>query len=122
LFDRKCAFLGNNIDATLLDNSAGLPERDCFADKACYLACGELKGGIDPAGADKHWKTANSALNRIRGAFTENRPQLFFVGAAIEATMAGEIFAQLSDGRLTYAANLTVPEQVADLAIWLSGL
>ena len=27
-----------------------------------YLALGELKGGIDPAGADEHWKTANSAL------------------------------------------------------------
>ena len=36
-----------------------------------YLALGELKGGIDPAGADEHWKTANSALERIRKAFSE---------------------------------------------------
>lgn len=36
-----------------------------------YLALGELKGGIDPAGADEHWKTANSALDRIRKAFSD---------------------------------------------------
>ena len=32
---------------------------------------GELKGGIDPAGADEHWKTGNSALVRIRKAFED---------------------------------------------------
>lgn len=32
------------------------------------IALGELKGGIDPAGADEHWKTAQAALNRIRRA------------------------------------------------------
>ena len=50
-----------------------------------YLALGELKGGIDPAGADEHWKTANSALERIRKAFTDNncQPKTFFIGAAI---------------------------------------
>ncbi len=26
------------------------------------LMLGELKGGIDPAGADEHWKTANTVL------------------------------------------------------------
>jgi type II restriction enzyme len=122
LFDRSPAFVGKNLDAVLLDTSTGRSEKQCFGDQSCYLACGELKGGIDPAGADEHWKTANSALGRIRHAFGDQRPCLFFVGAAIEAAMAVEIFAQLSDGRLTYAANLTVPEQVGDLATWLSGL
>jgi len=86
-----------------------------------YLACGELKGGIDPAGADEHWKTANSALHRIRMHFDEHetKPKLFFCGAAIADAMAHEIFEQLGDGRLAYAANLTVPEQVDDLATWL---
>lgn len=84
-----------------------------------YLACGELKGGIDPAGADEHWKTATRALDRIRESFQTRSPALFFVGAAIETTMAKEIFAQLSDGSLSYAANLTAPEQLADLADWL---
>ena len=45
-----------------------------------YLALGELKGGIDPAGADEHWKTANSALARIRTAFSDKNcfPKTFF--------------------------------------------
>jgi len=33
---------------------------------------GELKGGIDPAGADEHWKTANKALDKMRKPFTPN--------------------------------------------------
>lgn len=51
-----------------------------------YLALGELKGGIDPAGADEHWKTANSALQRIRTGFAKKSltPYTFFIGAAIE--------------------------------------
>ncbi|MGH2613457.1 MAG: AvaI/BsoBI family type II restriction endonuclease, partial [Rhabdochlamydiaceae bacterium] len=62
-----------------------------------YIALGELKGGIDPAGADEHWKTATSALNRIRTSFDKEKlnPNTFFIGAAIENTMAAEIFKQL---------------------------
>lgn len=94
-------------------------------DRCCYhgsAASGELKGGIDPAGADEHWKTARSALDRVREVFGGNPPALFFVGAAIEWAMAREIFADLQTGRILYAANLTVPEQVADLASWLVSL
>jgi len=58
-----------------------------------YIAMGELKGGIDPAGADEHWKTARAALDRIRKAFSkvEVSPHNFFVGAAIAKRMAQEI-------------------------------
>lgn len=51
-----------------------------------YIALGELKGGIDPAGADEHWKTANSALNRIRTSFDKEKlkPQTFFIGAQLK--------------------------------------
>ena len=51
-----------------------------------YIALGELKGGIDPAGADEHWKTANTALSRIREAFAQHKltPKTFFIGAANE--------------------------------------
>ena len=86
-----------------------------------YLALGELKGGIDPAGADEHWKTANSALDRIRTAFSdENRsPKTFFVGAAIEAAMAKEIYQQLEDQTLSNGANLTNEAQVVSLCDWL---
>ena len=121
LFDKKPNFIGNNIDVILLATT-GLEQtlREQLEEKQNYLACGELKGGIDPAGADEHWKTANSALGRIHQCFTtSDRPALFFVGAAIEAAMAEEIFKQLTNRRLTYAANFTVPQQVADLASWL---
>lgn len=120
LFDVKPALIGKNIDVILINRGdAETPESELLADKSKYIACGELKGGIDPAGADEHWKTANSALGRIRTAFGKNPPATFFVGAAIEASMAEEIFNQLSEGKLDHAANLNEDEQVNDLVDWL---
>src|SRR5439155_19210728 len=120
LFDKKPSVLGNNIDVILLTTEAGKrAEKDRLSRREDYVACGELKGGIDPAGADEHWKTAASALERVRKKFKKRTPPLFFVGAAIEDSMAREIFDRLQDGRLTYAANLTKPDQVRDLARWL---
>ena len=86
-----------------------------------YLALGELKGGIDPAGADEHWKTANSALDRIRTAFSDENcfPKTFFIGAVIEAAMAEEIYQQLEDQTLSNGANLTNETQVVSLCDWL---
>ena len=86
-----------------------------------YLALGELKGGIDPAGADEHWKTANSALTRIRTAFSKKNchPQTFFVGGAIERAMAKEIYQQLHNQTLSNGANLTQDSQVISLCQWL---
>jgi hypothetical protein len=89
-----------------------------------YIALGELKGGIDPAGADEHWKTAHSALSRVRIAFRKKKcvPYIYFIGAAIEKSMANEIFRQLKKGELTNAANLTSSEQVSSLCGWLISL
>jgi hypothetical protein len=89
-----------------------------------YVALGELKGGIDPAGADEHWKTAGSALSRIKTAFRKKRcmPNTYFIGAAIEKSMATEIFRQLKKGELTNAANLTNTSQVSSVCRWLIGL
>jgi len=86
-----------------------------------YLALGELKGGIDPAGADEHWKTANSALERIRTAFSNKncQPKTFFIGAAIENAMAREIYQQLASRKLSNGANLTNENQVVSLCDWL---
>ncbi|MBV9851674.1 MAG: hypothetical protein JO250_18550 [Armatimonadetes bacterium] len=120
LFDVRPRLIDKNIDVILLDVAGqDRTEAQLLADPERYLACGELKGGIDPAGADEHWKTAASALDRIRHVFPERCPSLFFVGAAIEASMAREIFARLQDGRLHHAANLTDADQLADLASWL---
>lgn len=124
-FDYKPKLIDKNIDAILLDTT-GLEKitKDIFNDKNRYLACGELKGGIDPAGADEHWKTASGALDRIRKVFAddEHKPQLFFVGAAIELSMAKEIFSQLQEKRLASAANLNSDVQFDALISWLISL
>jgi type II restriction enzyme len=123
VFDRKPKLVNKNIDVILLDTSDhGGDTKTLLEQKAAYVACGEVKGGIDPAGADEHWKTAHAALERIRGSFGLQRPALFFVGAAIATSMAQEILSQLRDNRLTYAANLTKSEQVQDLANWIISL
>ncbi|XOF33828.1 MAG: AvaI/BsoBI family type II restriction endonuclease [Candidatus Electrothrix sp. YB6] len=115
-----------NVDLCLFDCSPdeiifGKNKESVHFKSKKYLALGELKGGIDPAGADEHWKTANSALERIRKAFSGQncRPRTFFVGAAIEHAMAEEIFQQLDSGRLSNAANLTDEKQVVSLCDWL---
>ena len=120
IFDKTPPFIKKNIDVILLNTASG--SSAALASPASFLACGELKGGIDPAGADEHWKTAKSALDRIRSAFKDTPPELFFVGAAIETAMAVEIFLQLHAGDLAHAANLTSPEQLADLVSWLVSL
>ena len=86
------------------------------------LMLGELKGGIDPAGADEHWKTGNTALIRIRDSFAAaGYPGIktSFIGAAIANAMAGEIYGQLQEGTLTNAANLTDTNQLVEYCNWL---
>lgn len=111
----------NNIDLCLLNSAANELSPAIYQNPKAYLALGELKGGIDPAGADEHWKTARTALQRIHDAFAQADcfPQLFFIGAAIEKKMATEIWAQLIKGQLANAANLTSDNQLAALARWL---
>lgn len=86
---------------------------------------GEWKGGIDPAGADEHWKTGNSALNRIRTSFSNaGYPHIktSFIGAVIEHSMAKEIYDQLEDGTLANASNLTNNNQLIAYCNWLIDL
>ena len=112
-----------NIDICLLDcHHQELTE--ARKNSGRYLALGELKGGIDPAGADEHWKTANSALSRIKASFDKqhHHPSLFFVGAVIVSNMSTEIWSQLEAGNLKNAANLTKDKQVTSLCSWLCSL
>lgn len=129
----KCRTLVYNLTVPLFGNNVDLCLFHCSSDELCkqvygtpsaYVALGELKGGIDPAGADEHWKTARTALNRIRQAFAKEKlkPHAFFIGAAIEAKMASEIWAMLESGELENAANLTDDEQIASLTRWLCAL
>lgn len=116
-----------NVDLSILDGTIDdlkKGKQSIIHNIDAYVALGELKGGIDPAGADEHWKTANSALERIRKSFgkRKKRPQTFFIGAAIENSMASEIFKQLRNGSLNNAANLTNDEQLASICEWILNL
>ena len=122
LFDKTPTMVGNNVDVILLKDSRHLLDNQLLDMADRYIACGELKGGIDPAGADEHWKTAKSALERIRAKLGTKKLKLFFVGAAIAQVMADEIFKELRSGQLQHAANLNCDTQVNDLVEWLVSL
>lgn len=126
IYNLTVPIVKKNVDLCLFDCSKhevifGNNTNSAHHQPEKYLALGELKGGIDPAGADEHWKTANSALDRIRSRFAGNncQPYTFFVGAAIEKAMAEEIYQQLESQILTNGANLTKEEQVVSLCGWL---
>lgn len=124
IYNFNVPHVANNVDLSLLNLTPIDLNPSKLGAAEIYLAFGELKGGIDPAGADEHWKTARSALERIRRAFSklDMVPQTFFVGAAVEKKMADEIWQQLDSGELSNAANLNDENQVASLARWLTAL
>ena len=115
IYNMNVPIVKNNIDMCLFD---GMKYFDSKKNEK-YIALGELKGGVDPAGADEHWKTARTALDRIRKSFVEFNIKTFFVGFAIEKRMSDEIWSQLLDGTLSYAANLSNDEKVTYLCEWL---
>ena len=128
-FNMKCPFVGssgNYVDIILLKTSRNIcSHTDISAllrEKKNYILCGELKGGIDPAGADEHWKTARSALDRIAGSFSTPALGLIFIGAAIEDSMAQEIIQRMEEGKLVGVANLCKPQQIERLVNWLVDL
>ncbi|MDJ0679390.1 MAG: AvaI/BsoBI family type II restriction endonuclease [Xenococcaceae cyanobacterium MO_167.B52] len=123
IYNLKVPIVRKNVDLNLFDCT---PDEITLSKKnpEKYIALGELKGGIDPAGADEHWKTANSALQRIRESFSSRNyhPHTFFVGAAIEKSMAQEIYQQLENNVLSNCANLTAENQMVALCRWLIDL
>lgn len=120
LYNFMVPLIKNNVDLCLLSLEVSNANRTVVEPDA-YLALGELKGGIDPAGADEHWKTASTALQRIRQAFASvgRAPALFFIGAAVEKKMAHEIWTALQIGDLANAANLNDENQLASISNWL---
>jgi hypothetical protein len=70
----------NNVDLTLFNCAPKTLGKQTYRNPTAYIALGELKGGIDPAGADEHWKTARTALDRIQKAFAKHgeKPHTFF--------------------------------------------
>lgn len=127
IFNIVVPIVKKNVDVSLLnchENDIKLGPNAAYFYPKKYIALGELKGGIDPAGADEHWKTANSALDRIRKSFAKKKlkPYTFFVGAAIEKAMANEIFSQIQHGELSCAGNLTIDEHLVKICGWLINL
>lgn len=123
LFNAKIPLVNNNVDICLFNGTpSDYSNIVNHPDKTIML--GELKGGIDPAGADEHWKTGNAALGRIRTAYkAANIPVLTsFIAAAIEVKMAKEIWEQLVGGVLSNAANITVDQQLTMYCNWLINL
>ena len=123
VYDLTVPIVKKNVDLVIFSSFfEDFPNKSKFIqDPNHYLALGELKGGIDPAGADEHWKTANTSLERIRQSFADQNIQIktFFVGAAIEKAMAEEIYSHYSDGRLKNCANLTNTDQFNELCNWI---
>ncbi len=124
IYNLTVPMVGNNVDLYLFNLAPEELEVSKYALSESYIALGELKGGIDPAGADEHWKTAGTALERIRKAFSKAgySPHPFFVGAAVEKKMADEIWNQLKVGTLSNAANLNEDKQIASISSWLCTL
>jgi Restriction endonuclease BsobI len=122
LYNLTVSIVGNNIDLCLFDGESASLDASSLRNPKLYIALGELKCGIDPAGADEHWKTARSALWRIHTAFERQKLATFFVGAAVETKMAREIWALLENGTINNAANLTEGNQLASLTRWLCAL
>ncbi|MCG8353711.1 MAG: type II restriction endonuclease [Chloroflexales bacterium] len=124
IYNLNVPLVKNNVDLCLFNLDPEQLRLTKYSNPNTYVALGELKGGIDPAGADEHWKTARTALERIRVAFSgiDLRPHTFFIGAAIERKMADEIWLQLEAGELSNAANLNETIQVASISRWLCNL
>ena len=122
-FNATIPTVGNNIDISLYNASPDIFDGGKIAGKSeRAIMFGEMKGGIDPAGADEHWKTGNSALERIRSAFSGCAVKTSFIAAAIEKKMASEIYRQLSTGVLSAAANMTIETQITHYCNWLINL
>jgi type II restriction enzyme len=125
-YDLTVPIVKKNIDIVVFNNTdvniSNTKQFNEFKNNPTnYHILGELKGGIDPAGADEHWKTANTALSRIRDSFSRENKSIFtlFIGAAIEASMAREIYNQCISGELTNCANLTKDNQLVEICDWL---
>lgn len=119
-FNATIPLVKNNIDINLYKgDTKKFDGGEITKEDNLAIMFGELKGGIDPAGADEHWKTGNSSLERIRNAFKDYNVRTSFIAAAIEKKMATEIYNQLSEGILSNAANITIDKQLTSYCDWL---
>jgi hypothetical protein len=124
IYNLTVPFLKRNIDLCLFEGNEQTKKTTLQNLPENFLALGELKGGIDPAGADEHWKTARAPLGEIQKAFSSRNlsPKIFFIGASIAKRMATEIWKDLESDNLANVANLMDEDQVASISNWLCAL
>ncbi|MBD2138652.1 hypothetical protein H6F32_13895 [Anabaena sp. FACHB-1237] len=124
IYNLTVPLVKSNIDVCIFNCDYQQISPSIYKIPHLYIALGEIKGGIDPAGADEHWKTARTALSRIRKAFSgvNLSPHTFFIGAAIEKRMAEEIWDNLESAKLTNAANMTNDFHISSICHWLINL
>ena len=113
--------LSKNVDIVLLEKELSVITsselKSALSESKDIIMMGELKGGIDPAGGDEHWKTARGALERIHKAY--KRVDVLFICASIEKAMAREIYSMYQMGDLNCVANLTDANQLASACEWI---
>ena len=125
IYNLNVPLVKKNIDIVIINSHlnelGGKKFKENISNPNNYVLLGELKGGIDPAGADEHWKTANTALSRVRDSFKTYQIDFpfIFIGAAIEIGMSNEIFGQYKNGEIANCANLTLDNQLINLCNWL---
>lgn len=119
VFNRTIPLIKKNVDICLLSSKPENVATDIKTPEK-HVALGEIKGGIDPAGADEHWKTARTSIERIRDGFNAEGVSVktLFLGAAIEKSVSEEIWEWLQNGKLTNAGNLTDMAHVAAVCDW----
>jgi hypothetical protein len=83
---------------------------------------GLIENFLEPSGKDFVDELVYRFLLTISFSVKHCQPFTFFVGAAIEKSMAQEIYQQLENKILTNAANLTCENQVVSLCSWLIAL
>ena len=121
-FNRNIKIVNKNVDICLVNsNPDNFENGKILLDISKILMIGELKSGIDPAGADEHWKTANTSLERVRNSFKRHNIDIntSFIAAAIENSMAKEIYEQLKEDKLNFAANLNNDDQMTEYCNWI---
>lgn len=122
---KKLPLISKNVDICLCNsNMTEYRQKDILRNIHKVIMVGEIKSGADPAGADEHWKTANTALKRVREGYSDNTHRVLtsIIANAITQHMAKEIYEQLHSCVLDGVANLNNESQVTEYCKWIISL
>lgn len=122
LFNNRVPIVSRTVDVVVkkLAYQLGDAGRDSNHPEL-FLALGQIKGNAAPLKANDEWNAARSSLAQIRARFTELRltPETFLVASDISERAALEIWAELTSGQLSNAANSNDEVQLASVCQWM---